>query len=672
MAPCRRLLPLLVCLAVSAGAPGTASAAGWLPPAIELSGPPFLSAATATNASGRSVVAVAARETVEGVDTVVLRAGFRAPGAPLTPGPIVSDNGGAPPRYVRGPEVAIADDGSAIVLWRFEYQPDLNQLRARTIAPDGTLGEIQDLTPATGENVSTTDLDLAVNRAGKVAVVFADQAGQSVWAASGSTTAGFGATQLMVSGNANARVGTAAVDAAGDAIVSWQENTTTTPPIRTAVRASTKLAAETAFPPPQLQIGDAGEQARFPAVAMAPDGRTMVVWSSSAAGRALSYQERLTVDGAWSAPAAAMQPGQALAVDRAALELLPDGTAVVAYRDQAGRVNTAARTGSTFGGYQQPSPDPGAPRLAAGPDGTVVLLIEQGSPTQVLAAVRPPGAAAFTPAVRPGGVPEGTSLSERGATAGVDDEGNVYGLLARYRCPVVASPCPDLTDEIVGFGWDAAAPVATQVSTPDALGVGVPGSFAVVAADRRSAVTTAWTFDDGASTAGSAVSHAFATAGDHTATVTLTDAAGNATTVTRAVAVNAPTAAAPPAEAPGGSVPGGPSPAAPAPTTRTAKRRAGTVTGRFRTRGRRTTVRSLRVRAVPAGARVRLTCTGSGCPFKARTITAARAGKVTLGGRFAGVVLRPGATLRVRVSARGRRTVTATWTMRRGKAPRRR
>ncbi len=50
-------------------------------------------------------------------------------------------------------------------------------------------------------------------------------------------------------------------------------------------------------------------------------------------------------------------------------------------------------------------------------------------------------------------------------------------------------------------------------------------------------VTTTWQFGDGASAVGAAVSHCYSTAGERTVTVTATDAAGNATSRTRTIAI---------------------------------------------------------------------------------------------------------------------------------------
>jgi len=86
--------------------------------------------------------------------------------------------------------------------------------------------------------------------------------------------------------------------------------------------------------------------------------------------------------------------------------------------------------------------------------------------------------------------------------------------------------------------------------------------------------------------------------------------------------------------------------------------------------GRRfTRVRRLRLRALPAGARVQLRCRGRGCPFKRRPV-AVRAGKANPGRHLARARLRPGAVLELRVTAAGGGTRILRYTIRRSARPR--
>jgi PKD domain len=89
---------------------------------------------------------------------------------------------------------------------------------------------------------------------------------------------------------------------------------------------------------------------------------------------------------------------------------------------------------------------------------------------------------------------------------------------------------------------------AATAQTGAAVSFSAAGSCA---ADPAGPLTYAWRFDDGALAGGPQAEHAFATAGAHTATVAVTDAAGHA-----AEAIATVTVTAPPLGGPGG--PGGP------------------------------------------------------------------------------------------------------------------
>ena len=79
-----------------------------------------------------------------------------------------------------------------------------------------------------------------------------------------------------------------------------------------------------------------------------------------------------------------------------------------------------------------------------------------------------------------------------------------------------------------------------------------------VVRSRRGALTYAWSFDDGAAATGAQVQHAFATPGQHTATVEVTDPSGLSASADVTVDVTAPSGGAVPP--PGGGQPGTGSP----------------------------------------------------------------------------------------------------------------
>lgn len=107
--------------------------------------------------------------------------------------------------------------------------------------------------------------------------------------------------------------------------------------------------------------------------------------------------------------------------------------------------------------------------------------------------------------------------------AGLDDQGNGYVSWTRYYPATATSPARYL----VGVtGYDAVSPVLTGV-TAGAATAGQPTAFSAKATDRMSAPTLTWTFGDGTTATGAAVSHTYAKAGTYAAKVQARDEAGN-------------------------------------------------------------------------------------------------------------------------------------------------
>ncbi|MCW2991477.1 MAG: hypothetical protein JWM73_2071 [Solirubrobacterales bacterium] len=104
------------------------------------------------------------------------------------------------------------------------------------------------------------------------------------------------------------------------------------------------------------------------------------------------------------------------------------------------------------------------------------------------------------------------------------------------------------TRDVGAYEYQRNPPVATATGGPDTVGIGEAVSYSGSAtdADPGETATLTWAFDDGAAATGATASHAFATAGPHTATLTATDPAGATgtaqvqITVTAAPAVTGP------------------------------------------------------------------------------------------------------------------------------------
>jgi Ca2+-binding RTX toxin-like protein len=98
------------------------------------------------------------------------------------------------------------------------------------------------------------------------------------------------------------------------------------------------------------------------------------------------------------------------------------------------------------------------------------------------------------------------------------------------------------------FEYQPKPPVASASASPTSAQTGQNVTFSGSATDPEGGdvLSYSWAFDDGGSATGESVQHAFATAGQHTATLTVTDQAGSKGTATVTVTVTAPTNPPPP------------------------------------------------------------------------------------------------------------------------------
>ena len=117
------------------------------------------------------------------------------------------------------------------------------------------------------------------------------------------------------------------------------------------------------------------------------------------------------------------------------------------------------------------------------------------------------------------------------------DAGGSCGLATDQRGLPRVGPC-----DIGTFEYQPSAPVVAAAGDRATAAVGQAVGFTASAtdADPGDPVTLVWSFDDGTTATGATASHAFATPGSHTATVTATDSTGLQATATVTVAVTAP------------------------------------------------------------------------------------------------------------------------------------
>ena len=134
----------------------------------------------------------------------------------------------------------------------------------------------------------------------------------------------------------------------------------------------------------------------------------------------------------------------------------------------------------------------------------------------------------------------------------------------------------------------------------------LPIGMAATAVDRLSSPVISWSFGDGTTATGGAVSHAFASRGAFTVTVSARDGVGNAVSTTAPVLVSGR----------GGG-----------------KRIDSTVQTRWAfdaATGKRFLLLRLRVKDVPKGGAVQIRCKGTKCPYKSKRSTKRRKGDITI------------------------------------------
>jgi PKD domain len=322
-----------------------------------------------------------------------------------------------------------------------------------------------------------------------------------------------------------------AIDAAGNAVAVW--NLVSPDDV---VQAAVRPAGGDWAEPDDLS--EAGEDGGQPAVAMNDAGLAVAAWTRLDGTNTIQAAVR-PAGGDWAEPDDLSDASQNAAEPDVAIDEAGEAVAVWARSNGTNDIVQAA-VRPAGGDWGEPddlsaSGQHGlSPVVAANVAVGAVALWDRsdGSKQRVQAAVRPPDGEWSNP----------DTLSAAGENAGfgevaLDAAGNAFAVFGRNG---LDGPFVQAT------GYDFSRPRLTDLRIPSSGVVGEPVTFGVSSFDVFP-FTTSWTFGDGSSAKGDAVSHVYAKPGAYPVTVSAVDAGGNTSMEIGAIAISArPTPPPPP------------------------------------------------------------------------------------------------------------------------------
>jgi PKD repeat protein len=435
------------------------------------------------------------------------------------------------------PQVGIDGTGNAAVLWRRDVAGK-GTVRAALRPAGGEFGAPVDVSAA-GEDAGAPQLALSAGGIGVVTWVRQDGAHKLLRALTRSAAGALSGPVDVSSSSEDAQQPSAAIDAAGNAIVVW---------IAGGIVKRAEEPAGGSFTAP-ARLSAIGEVAIVPDVSVGDGGAAIATWAHGSAG-------------GWVPRAAVRAPGSAFAdpVDVApgggagsqtTVAMNARGDAVLTWESADNfKLGVRASVRPAAGAFSDPplnvTDDGAVPAATITPAGDVFLTwrdfqgTDAGPYVRVRGARLRAGASALTESkiISPSSGDDEDDYAQL-ASDGAGDAVAVWRPVGMYTG--LPPDGVNISTGTIGVSvFDVIPPQLTGVSVPSAGIAGTPVAASATATDTWSPTTTVqFDFGDGSSQTGATVSHSYTTAGTYTVTVTATDGAGNTTAGTRAITVAA-------------------------------------------------------------------------------------------------------------------------------------
>ncbi|HEX3911594.1 MAG TPA: PKD domain-containing protein [Solirubrobacteraceae bacterium] len=516
------------CLALGAGLSTSAEAApAWLPPLdVSTSGVDGLEPQVAVDAAGDTT---AVWERVENLQQVVQSAYRPAGGSWQAPVTLSVD---APTEDSFVPQVAMNAEGDTVVVWA-HYNGGSEVVEAAYRSAGGGWSAPTIVSPA-GNEVPHPVVGIDA-RGDAIAVWELHTAPANRIEASFRPAGGAWQPPVELSDKTHdARIGLMSMNAAGDAAAVWSLSTGSADVVQVAYRA-----ADGAW---QKPVEVSGPEADAPSVALDAHGDARAIWRLKTGANWLVQSAYMPAGGSWQPPVELSPANSTEPKPRIAVDELGDALADWAASDGA-NVLVEAAIGTPGGAWQSaqklsaPGHDALDPTAALDAGGNAFAAWERSNGTnELVEASTHPGAGAWQAPFALSATGENASTPALAA----DAQGNAVAVWERSNG----------TNQIVqASGFDGAGPALNGLQVPTTGFVGQPLSFSISPLDTWSAVaSTGWSFGDGTVAGGATATHAYATPGLYTVTVTSTDALTNATSAARTTTIVVKPQA--PAEAP--------------------------------------------------------------------------------------------------------------------------